>query len=393
VTALHATFETTGSACGEFCDMKCDDGFIQCFTDSDGCETADSIPSKHEAIVLNTPGLCSSNLGVLETIGNCGVVCAVGFFDCNSNISDGCEHAGACGTDASTADAGDAGAALVTSVNGAGGLALCSGLVVFASGSDIVSIDEKTLVSKVVAHSPAKPVGGLACDATLVYWTTPSDSDASANGFVMSAVLQGSAPLELASGVDPLPGVELHDGLLYFMTPAGLATVSTIDATVTPDWMPASETGAYKPFATGKLGDFSIGAGAIHQRAADASASSVWLDDAGAASALFTNTTGAPFAVFRDAGADGDLVFRLIDDAGAPAMIAANKTSLDRVVATTSSGDVAIVASNAALYAVSTSLGIVTIVATPPAPVVDVATDGQVVWFTTDTGLYRAVIP
>ncbi|HEY2366891.1 MAG TPA: hypothetical protein VGH87_10910, partial [Polyangiaceae bacterium] len=204
VTALHATFERTGSACGEFCDMKCDDGFIQCFTDSAGCETADTIPTKHEAVVLNTPGICSSNMGVLETVGNCGVVCAVGFFDCNSDTSDGCEHAGACGTDASADASGDGGdGTLLTLVGSAGGLALCSGLVVYADGQDIRSIDEKTLVPKLVAHSASKPVGGLACDDTLVYWTTPSDSDASPNGFVMSAVLQGSAPLELAAGVDP----------------------------------------------------------------------------------------------------------------------------------------------------------------------------------------------
>ena len=395
VTALHATFETTGSACGEFCDMKCDDGFIQCFTNSAGCETPDTIPTKHEAVILNEPGICSSNQGALEIVGNCAVVCAEGFFDCNDDSSDGCEHAGLCGTDAST-DGGDAGAGtLLRTLNGApGGLALCGDLIVYVDGLDIDSVNASTLAPKNVVHSPSKPVGGLACDDTLVYWTTPSDSDASPNGFVMSAVLQGSAPLELASGVDPAPGMDQHDGVVYFMTRSGLATVSAFDAGVTPDWMPASETGAYKPFATGKLGDFSIGGGAIHQRASDTSAPSIWLDDAGAASAIFTSAGGAPFAVFRDAGTSGDLVFRLIDDAGAPAMIAeSTTTSFGRVVATTSGQDLAIVATSSAIYAVSTSLGIATLVATTSTPVVDVATDGAFVYFTTSSELRRAVIP
>ncbi len=379
--------------------MKCDDGFIQCFTSSAGCETPDTIPAKHEAVVLNEPGFCSANTNALELVGNCAVVCAVGFFECNADSADGCEHAGPCGTDAG--DAGDAGAGtLVKTLSGEpGGLAICGDSVVFVDGQDLDRVDVQTLAASLVVHSPSKIAGGLACDDTLVYWTTPSDSDASPNGFVMSAVIQGSAPLELASGVDPTAGVDVRDGVLYFMTNSGLATVSTIDAGVTPDFMPADETGAYKPFATGKLGDFSIASGAIHQRSADASASSVWLDDAGAASAIFTNAGGAPFAVFRDAGPSGDLVFRLMDDAGAPAVISAEPASLGRVVATTSGDDLAIVASTDTIYAVSTSLGIATTIATSGTPIVDVATDGISVWFTTSSSggasaeLRRVVIP
>ena len=404
VTALHATFEKTGGACGEFCEMKCDDGFIQCFQGSAGCETPDSVPSKHETIVLNEPGICSSNRAALDIIGDCAAICAVGFSDCNNDASDGCEHSGPCGVDDGGGDAsGDASAAgattLATLGGSPGGIAICGGGIYFVDGSDIRRVDAKTLAPSLVSHSPAAPAGGLACDDALVYWTTPSDADASTpNGFVMSALLQGSAPLELAADVDPTAGVELRDGVVYFMTTSGLATVDTGDAGVAPSFMPATETGAYKPFATGQLGAFAIAGGSIHQRALDASASSVWLDDAGPASALFTNASGAPFAVFHDASVDGDLVYRLMDDAGAPAMIAEPST-LRRAVATTSGADIAIVASADTIYAVSTSVGLATTIATSSAPIADVATDGTYVYFTTSAtkssagALLRAVIP
>src|SRR6185437_14179758 len=71
--APHAEFVPVGASCGEYCEMKCDDGFLDCDTDPEnGCETPDERPALHEVVETSSDssGGCGEPTPV-TSVGSC----------------------------------------------------------------------------------------------------------------------------------------------------------------------------------------------------------------------------------------------------------------------------------------------------------------------------------
>jgi hypothetical protein len=378
-SAPHATFDVAQGCVGYHCAMICDPGFADCNgSDADGCETSTNVTNG--TIAMNTPDFGAST---------CSVTCNTGAFDCDGIVENGCESTTPCKLDAST-DSGEPKAAhVIADLLGAPhGLVACAGHEFFMDGFDLISIDTTTLATFQVATSSAEPAGGLACDGAYVYWGTVSPSDASASGFVVRAPVQGGAEQMFASGLAPSAGIDVRDGGAYVMNGANVSLALGQDAGVVA-WMPASQAGAYKPFALGSGEDWSISGASILMRTPDASATT-WLADAGTPRAIFLGASGDPLVVSQASDA-GDLLARVRDDAGAPTF-----TPFDggvHPVVATSSGSPAVVASDDAIYVVGTAAA--TQIFSSTDHIVDVAIDGTwVVWTTrTPARVWRGALP
>jgi hypothetical protein len=231
-------------------------------------------------------------------------------------------------------------------------------------------------------------VGGLACDGAYVFWATIASNDASASGYVVRTPVQGSTEQLFASAINPSSGIDVREGGVYVMTSAGVALTSGPDAGVTT-WMPASQAGAYKPFALGAGEDWSVSGASILMRTPDASAAT-WLADAGTPRAIFVNAAGDPIVVAQASDA-GDLLALVRDDAGT-ATFAPLDGSVHPIVAT-SGGARAVVASDDAIYVVGATGA--TQLFTSTDHIADVAVDGPwVVWTTrTPARVWRGALP
>jgi hypothetical protein len=188
----------------------------------------------------------------------------------------------------------------------------------------------------------------------------------------------------LASAIDPRSGIDWHDGELALMTSSGVSLAE--DGGLTP-WMPATATGAYKPFALGTGADWSISGRDIFRRDVDAAAAP-WVVDAGAFGALvITGDAGNPVVVVR--GDAGDTLAAIRDDAGALDELDATV----HTIVTSASGATTLVASDDGIYGVTS--GGATLLFTSSDHIADVAVDGSwVVWTTrTPPALWRGALP
>src|SRR6185312_7088015 len=116
----------------------------------------------------------------------------------------------------------------------------------FMDGSVLREIDGISLFVSNVATSPAAPVDGLACDGETLYWSALA-GDAAGSGVLYGVPVLGGAPLVVASGFDPSPGVDVRDGGVLVMSSAGLLFAQGDGGANA--FMPATPTGAYAPFA------------------------------------------------------------------------------------------------------------------------------------------------
>jgi hypothetical protein len=368
--APNATFDVAKGCSGYYCAMLCDAGFVDCNgVQADGCESVEAVPN--------------GRLVAQEFQSTCTAACDNGFFDCDGNLQNGCESTTAC-TDASTEP--KTAHVIVTLLDAPHGLVACAGHEYYFDGLDMYSIDSLTLQQAAVVTSPQEPAGGLACDGKNLYWATLSDSDASPNGALLRFAI-GFNESVVASAIDPRSGIEWRNGELALMTSSGLSLAKT--GSLAP-WMPASETGAYKPFVLGAGADWSISGRSIFRRDVDAAAAAPWLADAGAFGALvITGDAGNPVVVVR--GDAGDTLASIRDDAGAPALDALDAAV--HSIVTSASGTKAIVASDDSIYAVTTSGA--TPIFTSSDQIADVAVDGTwVVWTTRNPpALWRGALP
>jgi len=285
---------------------------------------------------------------------------------------------------------------LATLSFGAGGLVACAGSDYFFDGPELRAVDSITLVVSDVATSAEAPIDGLACDGEALYWATAPAADAAPDtGTVQAVSVLGGAPQTIASGFEPSSGIDVGDAGLLVMSASGLLVVQD-DAGLGP-WMPATPTGAYKPFALGAHETWSIADASILRATDDAGAAS-WIDDAGAPSTVVL-ASGEPIASihasFDDAGATADWLARLEDDAGA-ATLSSFFTTAKPIVAS-ASGAKAVVASDDTIYVVTPAQA--TPLYTTTDHVVDVAIDGSwVVWTTrgqgaSTPGVFRGALP
>lgn len=320
------------------------------------------------------------------TASTCEIACNDGFLDCNGLESDGCETPASVGC----TDGGRAAAERIATISAPRGLAACAGLYFVLDDVHLESIDATTLAVTDVATSPAEPADGLACDGAFVYWTTLADADASpGNGALHRVAIGGGAPEIVANGFDARSGIDVSDAGVFVMTSAGLELARSDDAGLIA-WLPAASTGAYKPFTLTAQGEWSLDQSSIFRHASDAAAP--FIDDAGNATALVT-VNGAPIvarhALFDGAAPTEDDLATIEDDAGNAAL--AVYAFVHPVVAT-ASGANAIVASDDTIYAITPFAA--TPLYTTPDHVVDVATDGvSVLWTTlgatTSAGVWR----
>jgi hypothetical protein len=424
-TATNAHFETESGICGDFCQLKCNSGFVNCDdNDGNGCEVSTTTAAPHEHVVDSnfnetSGGGCGSGGSgqVVGHIGSCSVECDFGFSDCDNNVENGCETIGSscfslpdawlqdASKDASkdASDASTSGQLLVTLNGLARGLIACAGRIFYFDDDQLHAIDESSLTISIVTVSQQAPTG-LACDGSYVYWTTLADADASTpNGTLRRATVDGTTNEVLATDLDPGRGIDVRpSGPIYFVARSGFGPGPNVvaaqvgDASVTLDtWMPTSEGPYERPFAWAASDDWSLTGGAILRRAlGDDDAAVPWMP-APEAAGLLSDDAGAPYAVVHapstDAGPTDD--FARLDDAGLIPLDA----SVGPIVATTSNAEWTIAASDDTVYVVSLSQGITKVIATTTDHVADVAYDaGWAVWTTrggTNAQVWRAKVP
>ncbi|HSQ66412.1 MAG TPA: hypothetical protein VLM85_24480 [Polyangiaceae bacterium] len=426
-SAPHATYTLEkGCGGGYSCQLACDKGWIDCDgVDSNGCETPTSGPHAHENLQSASASVGCGGDSSVGAYGQCSIFCDSGWFDCDKNPQNGCETKSDYGcygqVDASDGGPFNPGPEVVATLAAdPRGLVACAGHELYFDGSELYSIDSVTLTNVLVTTSPGLPAGGLACDGSYVYWATLSDSDASTpNGGLFRVPVAGFVAQQLASGLDPGRGVDVRPPTgLYFIARSGLSDAGSalgvlpLGVNLPPvEWMPAGETQAYKPFTLTSTDDWSIANGSIYRKALDGG-SGVWLDDAGA-SALLTAQNGEPFAVvplMADAGSDGgdagdagtgasaDTFAHVMDDAGAASLVPVGASAVHPIVATTSD-TTTLAASDDTVYVVDLPAGGVTVLATTPDHVVDVALDSAwAVWTTRGQGstpaqVWRVAVP
>lgn len=405
-SAPNATFVLAPGYCGsEYCDMRCNDGFVDCDDDqSNGCETSTDLSALHEHVGYGGGGGgggCGGGGGeVVGTLGSCSITCEVGWLDCDKQHPNGCETQGSvCGPklEASTSDATSPPTAskILTLKNDTLGLVACAGAYYVLDGAEIRTLDGVTLVSKTLGFSPGTPSGGLACDGTSLYWTIRADVDAGSVGALLRMDITTGTVDILANGLDPGVGVDVRGGSVYFIARSGIddagSTLATfaLDAGAITPWMPASETQTYKVFALSDDGDWSVANGTIFRRKSDAGAAA-WLE--APVAALLTNEAGAPFAVVHadlDASSDAlphDYLAALHeDDAGDASLSPIDASTLDPIIATTGAAP-PVVASRDKVYALALPAGGATLVNATTAPIAFVAIDDTwVIWSTRAT--------
>lgn len=362
-TAPNATFDVQQGCVGYYCAMQCDPGFLNCDNDeSNGCETPITSPPPHAQFSADT--------------GTCTIVCDPGFSNCDEIESNGCETASS--TCSSQPDSGEPASPHVIATLAAQplGLAVCAGRELFFDGPTLRAIDSQSLALVNVATSPSPPADGIACDGTYAYWVTPSDADADAspNGVLYRVAIQSGTPEVVVSDFDFRSGIDVADAGVLAMTGSGVVLAQGDAAT---DWMPASPTGVYKPFALTQGDSWSLAGATLYRRSssdADASAES-WIDDAGLPTAVFASSGDAILA--RHVSGVADDLALVMSDAGGVTSFAA----VDPIVAT-SSGAPAIVASDGTIYVVQSGL-FASVLFSTLEHVVDVAVDGTwAVWTT-----------
>ena len=386
------------------------------FSGGGDCESANTCPSP----VPGTHTISNTASGFWGG-GACTLTCEQGWSDCDGLSSNGCETAGSCPAyhiDASPVPS----PTLVATLTGAPrGLAVCGADVYYFDDDRLERAHDASVL--VVLTSDGVPAGGIACDASNVYWSTLSAMDGGSPTGSVWALTLGETVQALATGVDPGRGIDVQGGRVYWLARSGfgdhgpMLAYSTLDGGSLP-LMPGMESAAYKAFALSYDGQYSVAGGAVWFAGLDAGP--VALDvDASSVSALLAGAGGV-FAVSHgpppvDAGDDASTDASDASDAGdtsdpddagdaadagdasdatdaAPplppdfiwALRGASPTAgpFGRIVATTASVS-AIVATDDTIYVVDLPTGTMQTVWSSALHVVDVATDGTFAYWTT----------
>ena len=175
-------------ACGNVCatNASCTAGQCACPANQLPCNGA----CVNEATDTNNCGgcgkACSTNPDATAATcvaGSCGNICTSGYADCDGNVANGCE-AQILGTDATNCGACGRSCGGQTCQGG-----LCSPVTLASGLSD---------------------PGGIAVDATSVYWTD------SGNSTVMKVALAGGSPVTLASDQDYPSGIAVDATSVYY---------------------------------------------------------------------------------------------------------------------------------------------------------------------------------
>jgi hypothetical protein len=312
------------------------------------------------------------------TASGCTLVCDPGWYNCDTNVQNGCETNEPCSNkpvDGSTLPT-TKGPQLIATLSGAPhGIAAC--------GTNVFYLDDNSLSTPAgsVFALTRTPAGGLACKGSDLFFATSSDGTANANGSLWRYTIGSTAPVEIATGIDPGRGVDVRGSIAYWLarsTDAGTSLARTTGDGGFTSVVPADETSTYKSFALLDDGDYAISAGSIWRSDLDGGTSTLAFD-ASAARALLKGTgVQAPYAIVT-ANA-GDLLVAT-NDASTPVV------PFPTIVATAQNGADVIIATDDTIFYVNVNVNVPKIIAKPFLHITDVTLDGTYAyWLTSGAG-------
>jgi len=319
---------------------------------------------------VNTAPAGAHVRGAYSWDGECVLQCVQGFFDCNLTFADGCEVQGPCPKPPPPPPPPppvDQLRLLTDLENVPNGVAVCNAHVYYLDGSNVMVADPNVQgVASSIGSSPTVPTGGLVCDGTYLYWP--------AAGAVIRFTIADASQTTVVGGVDPGRGIDMRGSSIYWIArtgfgDAGAMLVASDDAGSTSR-LPITEAKAYKSFALTPTDDFAI-------RGTEVNA----VGDGGTSTYTFGTP---PEALVAGAGVVTPFAFTstgMLVPANDPSTPIVN--GVPNVVATASSGDTIVFASDSTVYAVHVTKKSLHALDGPFLHVSDVATDGAHAFFLT----------